>query len=104
MKVCLGLLGGMPFLDSVSVGDANDIKSLGNLYMISGSSGVICVKKEEYIGIVFKSYITLYFKSFPPIVLSFNEHSEKGKKLLDIIQKEFIEKFKNETEIDLLNT
>ncbi len=94
----------MPFLDSVSVGDPNDIKSLGNLYMISGSSGAICVKKEEYIGIVFTSCITLYFKSFPPIELSVNEHSEKGKKLLDIIKKEFIEKFKNETEIDLLNS
>jgi len=95
----------MPFLDSVSVGDPNDIKSLGNLYMISGNSGIICVKKEDYLGIVVNRHITLYFKSFPPIeIVSIDEHSEKGKKLLDIIKKEFIEKFKNETEIDLLNS
>ena len=72
--------------------------------MMGGSGGIICVKKEDYLGIVVNRHITLYFKSFPPIEISIDEHSEKGKKVRDFIKKEFIENSENEIEVDLLNT
>ena len=72
--------------------------------MITGNSGIICVKKEDYTGIVINSYARLYFKSFPPIEISIDEHSEKGKKVWDFIKKEFIENSENEIEVDLLNS
>ena len=89
--------------ETVSCGEVTQIQSLGNRYNIIGNYGIICVKKEDYVGIVVGNRdIRLYFKSFPPISISIDLDSEKGKKSMDFIKKEFIEH--NEKEIDLLNT
>lgn len=101
MKGRLGLLVGMPS-ETVICGEVTLIQSLGNRYNIIGNYAIVCVKKEDYVGIVVKRDITLYFKSFPPISISLDVDSEKGKKVQDFIRKEFIEH--NEKEIDLLNT
>ena len=84
-----------------------EFKSVGNHYVINinmktAHDETVCVKKEDYVGIVLSNKITLYFKTFPTISLSIDRSSEKGKKVWDFIQKEFIEH--SENEIDLLNS